>query len=296
MLKYLAKISMDIFPSVLATIIGAYIVNHYINAKPAPDTPSAAVAPAATKKNAKPAEGATDVANLPVPGIKAKGIAEKAVSDKAAQDKPAAVEAKPAETAPAETAAATANPRIHQPAPREKTVAKATTTPAEANPAPASNAGAATPDANDLARAAIERLRKSPETKSSETKSSETKSSETASQETARAPEAPRVATSAPQALRPLPPPITVSSPASEAYGAQPQETPPYTASVGADDPSRPTPPADIPVPMIAPPLDLRADATAPAMPRAKGNVADDMLSGVKSMFHAVLPKAVTPD
>lgn len=27
MLKYLAKISMDIFPSVLATIIGAYIVN-----------------------------------------------------------------------------------------------------------------------------------------------------------------------------------------------------------------------------------------------------------------------------
>ncbi len=41
MLKYLAKISMDIFPSVLATIIGAYIVNHYINAKPAADTPAA---------------------------------------------------------------------------------------------------------------------------------------------------------------------------------------------------------------------------------------------------------------
>ena len=41
MLKYLAKISMDIFPSVLATIIGAYIVNHYINARPAADTPAA---------------------------------------------------------------------------------------------------------------------------------------------------------------------------------------------------------------------------------------------------------------
>ena len=26
---------MDILPSVIATIIGAYIVNHYINAKPA---------------------------------------------------------------------------------------------------------------------------------------------------------------------------------------------------------------------------------------------------------------------
>ena len=35
MLKYLSKFTMDILPSVVATIIGAYIVNHYINAKPA---------------------------------------------------------------------------------------------------------------------------------------------------------------------------------------------------------------------------------------------------------------------
>jgi len=70
---------------------------------------------------------------------------------------------------------------------------------------------------------------------------------------------------------------------------------PPYTASVGNSDPNRLTPPADIPVPVIAPPLDLRADAGAPA-PRPKTNVADEMLSGMKSMFHAVLPKNVTPD
>ena len=37
MLKIASKFALDIFPSVIATIIGAYIVNHYITAKPAPD-------------------------------------------------------------------------------------------------------------------------------------------------------------------------------------------------------------------------------------------------------------------
>src|SRR6516165_11829543 len=99
MLKYVTKIAMDIFPSVIATIIGAYIVNHYINAKPANDTPAAAVAPAQTKKAAKPTNGPTDVANLPAPGIKAKGISEKAIQDTPAAEEPAD---KPVEQ-PAET-------------------------------------------------------------------------------------------------------------------------------------------------------------------------------------------------
>jgi hypothetical protein len=101
MLKYIAKISMDIFPSVLATIIGAYIVNHYINAKPAADAPAAVMAPAEAGKNGKPA----DVANLPAPGVKAKGISEKKVTDKPAAEKAAdqpAAEAKTADVAPAE--------------------------------------------------------------------------------------------------------------------------------------------------------------------------------------------------
>ncbi|RZM98496.1 hypothetical protein CWO91_37050, partial [Bradyrhizobium genosp. SA-3] len=117
MLKYLAKISMDIFPSVLATIIGAYIVNHYINAKPAPDAPATVVAPAQTGSEGKPA----DTANLPAPGVKAKGVSEKSVS-KAAAEKPAdhqpAAETKAADVAPAET-----SPRGRTPA-REKAVAK----------------------------------------------------------------------------------------------------------------------------------------------------------------------------
>ena len=314
MLKYLAKISMDIFPSVLATIIGAYIVNHYINAKPAPDTPAAVTAPAQAGSDGKPA----DTANLPAPGVKAKGVSEKNVTEKAAVEKPAdKSETKAADTAPAETAS------HGRPTAREKAAAKSTpaaTAPvAEANSAPA----AAAPDANDLARAAIERLRKSPEgkaaekaadakaaeakaaeAKAAEAKAAEAKAAETkpvertaepAVREAARTPEAPRVISTDTSAVRPLPPPITVSTPSTEAYGNG-GSSPNYTASVGNDDPNRITPPADIPVPVIAPPLDLRADAGA-AMPRPKKtNVADEMLSGMKSMFHSVLPKGATPD
>jgi hypothetical protein len=310
MLKYLAKISMDIFPSVLATIIGAYIVNHYINARPAADTPAAVVAPADAGKNGKPA----DVANLPAPGVKAKGVSEKSISEKSAADKPAAD--KPA--AAHEKAVAKSSPAASTPAAAPVV---------EANSAPAAASPTVTPDANDLARAAIERLRKSPEgkaaekaaeakstetkpsaeAKSSETKSSETKSSESkaadrtpeqpAVQEASRVPEAPRIVTAVPSTVRPLPPPINVSTPSPDAYGngGSSQANPPYTASVGNDNPNRLTPPADIPVPVIAPPLDLRADAGA-AAPRPKTNVADEMLSGMKSMFHAVLPKSATPD
>src|SRR5689334_4232519 len=260
MLKYLATISMDIFPSVLATIIGAYIVNHYINARPAADTPAAVVAPADAAK--KPA----DVANLPGPGVKAKGVSEKSVSDKSAADKPAAD--KSAETKSADTKAAD-EAASHGRNAHEKAVAKSTpAAPAAAPVVEANSSPAATPDANDLARAAIERLRKSPEgkaaEKAAEAKSSEAKPaaeakvidkspekvSEPAVQEASRTPEAPRIVTALPTMVRPLPPPINVSTPSPEAYGAASQGNPPYTASVGNDNPNRLTPPADIPVPV----------------------------------------------
>ena len=141
-------------------------------------------------------------------------------------------------------------------------------------------------DANDLARAAIERLRgmtdNSPRTP---------EAARTA--DAPRVPDAPRVVTaspaetprvvSAPPAVRPLPPPIMVSTPAVEGYDSaagSSQPKPAYT------DPSRPTPPADIP----PPPLDLRAEAMVP-LPREHRTVAEDMLLAAKSVFHAVLPK-----
>src|SRR5436190_10027404 len=83
MLKYLSKFTLDILPSVVATIIGAYIVNHYIVAKPSADASAAAAlstaAPKAAakidlKSVAKASDAPSDLANIPEPGVRAKGI------------------------------------------------------------------------------------------------------------------------------------------------------------------------------------------------------------------------------
>jgi hypothetical protein len=308
MLKYLTKFAMDVLPSVVATILGAYIVNHYINTKSDADTPAAAViAPAGSKAAAMPAE----TVKIPAPGVKAKGISERAMIEKSASEgvaevkpsevkpsevkpsevKPAevkasdakAAETKPADVKPSETASAPAESR-RAPVPREarekdlrekdlreKAVAKATPTPV-ASPAPVAEAAATEErrDANDLARAAIERLRNEGGARTQEASAPHLQ-------------EAPRTVSASP--VRPLPPPINVSTP--EGYNAGSSSTnPSTTASVRNDDPSRPTPPAEIPAP---PPLDLRAAAND-TNNRAK-NVAEDMLAAAKSMFHTVLPQ-----
>jgi hypothetical protein len=308
MLNYLKKFALDILPSVAATIIGAYIVNHYIAAKPGADAPvAAAVSAAEPKADAGPAVG-----------VKAKGISEKSIMEKTAAEQPTVVEKSPEKAeakvdaksadaksadvksadAPVETASIPADPRRHQVAPREKVrvilpspvqpaasaVAPVVTTP---NPAPPVEAAAVPEerrDANDLARAAIERLRGNGE-------------AAPRVQEAARAPEANRAVTlpvvSAPT-LRPLPPPIMVSAPPADSYGQGSQPArPPYAAnSRTADprviDPSRPTPPAEIPV---SRPLDLRAEVAEPSVRERTTAVAEDMLSTAKSLFHSVLPK-----
>jgi hypothetical protein len=179
--------------------------------------------------------------------------------------------------------------------PAAPVVATAPAAPVEAAVAPPDERREAR-DANDLARAAIERLRANGETSPR-------------APETARAHEAPKVAnapvvTNVPvvanppvvanapaavnaPALRPLPPPIMVSgSPAAEPYGqAPPQARPPYAE---ASNPNRPTPPADIP---LSRPLDLRAEAAEPSVRERATAAAEDALSTAKSIFHAVLPK-----
>jgi hypothetical protein len=292
MLKYLSKFALDILPSVAATIIGAYIVNHYIVTKPGADAPVAAAVSTADPKTeakgapepAKAPETSSDLANLPETASKAKGSSEKAVLEKSTVDKP-------------ETASVPADTRRHQPAPREKA---AKIVPAPAQPAPVVAAPVPAPpveaavapderrDANDLARAAIERLRGGNE-------------GSPRIQEAVRTPEAPRIpdaaripeaprAVSAPAVL-PLPPPIMVSTPPGEAFdpsaASSSQMKPPYAGAARIDDPHRPTPPAEIPA---SRPLDLRAEGTGAAM-RDHTSVAEDMLSAAKSVFHAVLPK-----
>ena len=310
MLNYLKKFSMEILPSVAATIIGAYIVNHYIVTKPSADTaPAAVVSTAKPKANAKPAteakpaETTGDVANAPEAGIKAKGISERglleknAAAEKAAVEKPVAEKPveKPADK-PAETASIPAEPRRHAPVQRDKSVAKLaapapvpvvvapTTAPAvEAAVAPEERR-----DANDLARAAIERLRSGNDGAQRPLEAARAPEA-SRNPDAARIPDASRVVTA--PALRPLPPPIMVSTPPTESpdQGSSPAR-PPYAANARVDDPHRPTPPAEIP--SARPPLDLRAEmAERPREKTEKTSVAEDMLSAAKSVFHAVLPK-----
>ncbi|MGA2056390.1 MAG: hypothetical protein ABSG88_13855 [Bradyrhizobium sp.] len=295
MLKLASKFAMDIFPSVIATILGAYIVNHYINIRPpAAELPAAASAAdpkkAASKADSKPAEKSADLGNTPEPGVRARGISEKSVTDKSAADKAVVTPAEKADR-PAETASippvAPADTRRHQPTQRDKSASKAPAPAPAAEPAVAAPVtappaeAAAVPDANDLARAAIERLRgadPAPHT-----------------QDSARAPEPPKVvepphvaaAPTAPSpvavpvvpapSLQPLPPPILVSNP--------PVDSKPVAR---ADDSLRPTPPADIPDPHA--PLDLRADASV-NQPAKRPSVADDVLQATKKLFNSVLPK-----
>jgi hypothetical protein len=304
MLSYLKKFALEIVPSVAATIIGAYIVNHYIVSKPAADAPAAAVVSAAKSKTDPKAESKvaakgepksptearqggearpdepTDVAGMPVAGVKAKGISEKAILEKNAAAEKGVVVEKPAEKlAPVETTASLpAESRRSVQPPREKVAAKPAALPVQpvvaTAPAEPAAAGEERRDANDLARAAIERLRGS---------------------ETPRVPETARVqepsratttAASTPGIVKPLPPPIIVAAPPER----EDVTRPPYAAAARADDPARPTPPAEIPT--ARPPLDLRAEMVAGGAPREKTSVVEDMLTATKSMFHSVLPKS----
>jgi hypothetical protein len=314
MLKYVSKFALDILPSVVATIIGAYIVNHYIVARPGADAPvAAAVSTTEPKADAKGApetatasETSSGVANIPEPGVKAKGISEKAILEKSAAEKPAEKSAdKPAETAsiPVET-------RRHQP--REKAIAKSIPAPVQpsapvsvpvvavpttAPPAPPVEAATAPEerrDANDLARAAIERLRGAGDGSPRAQEAARTPEAPRIP-EAARIPDQPRVVSAPP--VRPLPPPIMVSTPQAETFDSasgsssgSSQMKPPYAGAARIDDPRRPTPPADIPE-VSSRPLDLRAEAAAEPSAREHTTVAEDMLSAAKSVFHAVLPK-----
>lgn len=326
--KYLAKFAVDILPSVAATVIGAYIVNHYIVSKPVPGAPVASavstvdpkaaseVAKGDVKSDVKADAKTTDktadktpdtsveIINAREPGVTARGISERAILERAAAAKPPEKSGENAADKPAETASIPAEPRRHHPAPREKTAAKTVPAPAvlSAPPqiAPAEAAGAREErrDANDLARAAIDRLRGSDDGSARPQEAARTPDAARV-QDAARVPEAVRVP-DAPRvvlapAVRPLPPPVVVSTPARETFDSTTgYQEPPYAPAARIGGPGRPTPPADIP----SSPLDLRAETSEPTG-RAEGSgplarartTAEDVLLAAKSVFHVVLPK-----
>ena len=276
MLKYVSKFAMDILPSVAATIIGAYIVNHYIIAKPAADAPAAAAVSSAdpkkvtAKADSKPPETSSDLANIPEAGVRAKGISEKAhlreigrreavgeIRGREARRQAGGDRKHPRRHAPASAGAARKDGRQDGSGAGRRAGGRhpGVAAPNAAPPVEAAIAPDDHRDANELARAAIERLRG-------------TNEGPPRTQEAARTPDTPRLVSTTRArvccgAVRPLPPPIMVSTPGNDRFDSAPGSSPnpPYAAAAPIDDPRRPTPPADIPA---APPLDLRAEAAEP--------------------------------
>jgi hypothetical protein len=282
----------------MATVVGAYIVTHYINNKPDADKPQAAMA--SPTNPAAPAKAPNDVAGnqqtKPDAAVQAEKAAkaeaakveaarvkaEKVAADKAAAEKlaseKAAAEKLAAEKAQAEKAEKAAEAESRRA--REKAVAKSvpvTPPTAEANATPDDKR-----DANDLARAAIERLRSTEQPRQAE--------QPRAQQDTARAIESTRpqerrvnsVVYTPPSSVQPLPPAVTVAPAPSETEVMTPPARSPASRSTEAqvDDSMRLTPPADIP----SRPLDLRGGQERPS-------VAEDVVSAAKSVFQAVVPR-----
>src|SRR5438270_13953224 len=95
MVKYLSKFVLEVLPSLVATVVGAYIVAHYIN--PRPETPKAAVvatAPAGESRDAIEATGtvedkAADAKSTDVKSTDVKSTDVKSADTKSADTNPA---------------------------------------------------------------------------------------------------------------------------------------------------------------------------------------------------------------
>jgi len=253
--KLFTKYILEVVPSIVATVVGAYIVTHYINAKSDADKPKTeAAAPADTSKIVAP---------------------QTLKSDDAAADKAAKADAAKADAAKADAAKAKADKVAADKAAAERAAsdrAEAAAKKTAADKLASDKAASEKRDANDLARAAIERLR------SAEPK---TESKAEAKAETPRAPDNARVNSvvyapaAAPQpVVQPLPPAVTVAPQPSEIHVSQPK-----SVEARADESFRPTPPANIP----SRPLDIRAH-------ERERSVGESVVSAAKSVFQAVIP------
>jgi hypothetical protein len=132
MLKYASKFLLNIFLSVLATVIGSYLANHYIAGRPAADAPASlagatidpkrpdahAASREAVKADITVSEGPLDVANAvgPAGAIGGRSV-DKTNVDKTNNEKAAPPVDKLAE-------ATNVAARLHRSAPRSKQIAK----------------------------------------------------------------------------------------------------------------------------------------------------------------------------
>lgn len=250
MLGYLSKFVLQMLPTISATVIGAYIVATWINPKTPPEP-----AKVAAQQAPKVASHATE----PDPAT--------AEADLGAETTPEAEAAKPVKAAQgAETIRVI--PIVKQ------------------SDAPADQASVAderkdvrgvAKGANELARAAIQRLRGRPESQ----RTAEEPVKPVAA--VVRVPQA-RSAADAPQVLPattvtaapPLPPAVTIAAP----------RYPQADVADTSGQPERLTPPGEIPV-AEGRPLSLRASHRVAESP----SFADDVLSATKSFFRAITPQ-----
>lgn len=284
MLSYIGKLIHTILPSVLATVLGAYVVNFYILPKAGADKPPAAAsAPAEAAKSDSKSAPKPEPVSLPLKAVEPAAspkaseprarVIEKQVEDKRRPDK--AVE-KPEKSDEA------AEARKHQA--RDKAAGRA---PVAVAPTPALEP-AATPeerrDANDLARAAIERLRGSGEA----VRDNEPVGDKPRTTEAAPAPRTPApVAQGAPSlqhlphAMQPLPPAISLNEPSPEFRGETQQRA---SGDFGAQGESNRNlrPPGSIPDGSMSP-IELHGEAQ-------RQTVADDVMSAARSVFQSVIP------
>jgi hypothetical protein len=297
MLAWLKKFVLDIMPSIAATIIGAYIVNHYIIPK-APNAPQTATASASVDSKASDSKASDSKTGDSKPlGLKADDSAEKtgfektgfekAVADKAAIDKTA-------EKAAADKATADRPDNVAKHHPVAKVASK-----------PVAEERRAVDDrrANELARAAIDRLRNTPEAAKAEQTKDSTKTESAKVEANKSSPAAASVVSASPVTtasigpapvaappMQPLPPAINVTTPNASVFeqgNAQPVLRQPSPQTASRQDDARVSPPGEIPGRR---PLDLRAEALS-SPPSERTNVADEVVSAAKSMFHAVIPR-----
>jgi hypothetical protein len=271
MLNYISKFVLQMLPTISATVIGAFIVATWINPKTPPEQAKIA-ARSQDQRTAKVATASVQPAQeaQAAESSEAKPFEAKPVEAKPVEAKP--VEAKPVDTAetpkPAKSAGAPDKIRIIP-------IVKQPAQTAETPPAPASApeptvAAEERKDANELARAAIQRLRGGTETARATDEPAKPVAPQVRTQQVRVAPE------QAPAAVAPpLPPAVSIASPR-----IAPGENPDQATSL-----ERMTPPAEIPA--ARSPLNLQASNRVAGNP----SFADDVLSATKSFFRAITPQ-----
>lgn len=250
MLNYLSKFVLQMLPTISATVIGAYIVATWINPKTPPEPPKVA----ASSQEQQPTK--------PTAAHEAVPAAVQPAQEEAAE--PTSEAAKAA----GETDKVRIIPISKQPVQTTEAPAPASTAAADAN-----TAAEERKNVNELARAAIQRLRGNPETARTDEAAKPVAAAIRAPQGRVVSEPAQPAATIAP----PLPPAVSIASPRFAPEQGTDQDPAVY--------PERMSPPGEIPT--ARDPLSLQASHRVAENP----SFADDFVSATKSFFRAITPQ-----